>query len=255
MEKMNSEKITQVTTVFVILRCMRNEADKELWRRCYSSVRYYYKSAEIVIIDDNSVIEDEMDSKVIGTTIIKSDYTGAGEVLPFFYFLKHHWADTMIILHDSMFLKRPFVPKELSDTLGFFWHFSDHRTDDNAKIEELLQFIPEGHTLKILNKQKDAWNGWFGLSGIISWTILKDLDDKYGVASLLVNFVKTRDDRMAYERIFGLIAFNEQLVTKTNCSAFGSIHDYPGSWRADFEWQIKNQHLYPYAIMKTWSGR
>jgi len=45
------------------------------------------------------------------------------------------------------------------------------------------------------------------------------------------------------------------LVNKKNCSAFGSIHDYPGSWQADFEWQIKNQKLYPYAVMKTWSGR
>ena len=72
---------------------------------------------------------------------------------------------------------------------------------------------------------------------------------------MLVHHIKTRDDRMAYERIFGLVVFKEQLVTKTNCSMFGSIHNYAGSWQADFEWQMMNQHLYPYAVMKTWSGR
>lgn len=252
---MNSEKITQVSTVFVILRCMRKEEDRELWRRCYTSIRYFYESANIVIIDDNSTIEDEFDSRVLNTTILKSDFAGASEVLPFYYFLKHHWADTMLIFHDAMFLKRPFKTSELTDTVKFFWDFSDHQTDDDAKIEELLKFIPESQALKALNKEKNAWNGWFGLAGIINWSLLKALDDKYGIASLLVNFVKTRDDRMAYERIVALALFNEQLVTQTNCSAFGSIHNYPGSWQAGFEWQMANKHLYPYAVMKTWAGR
>lgn len=252
---MNSEKKTQVSTVFVILRCMRKEEDRELWRRCYTSIRYFYESANIVIIDDNSTIEDEFDSRVLNTTILKSDFAGASEVLPFYYFLKHHWADTMLIFHDAMFLKRPFKTSELTDTVKFFWDFSDHQTDDDAKIEELLQFIPESQALKALNKEKNTWNGWFGLAGIINWSLLKALDDKYGIASLLVNFVKTRDDRMAYERIVALALFNEQLVTQTNCSAFGSIHNYPGSWQAGFEWQMANKHLYPYAVMKTWAGR
>jgi len=252
---MNSEKITQVSTVFVILRCIRSEQDKELWRRCYTSTRYYYSNAPIVIIDDNSLLEDEMDSRVLNTIIQKSSFTGAAEVLPFYYFLKNHWADTMIILHDSMFLKRPFMPTELSDTVKFFWHFSDHFTDDDVKIEQLLHFIPESTTLKTLNKEKAIWNGWFGLAGTISWNTLKAIDDKYGIASLLIHFIKTRDDRMAYERIFALVLFNERIISKMNCSAFGSIHDYPGSWQADFAWQMKNTHLYPFAVMKTWSGR
>jgi len=245
------------TDVFVILRCLRKEEDRELWRRCYTSIRYYYENVPIVIIDDNSLLLDEMDKRTLNTTIIKSDYAGAGEVLPFYYFLKDKWAgaNRMIFFHDSMFMKRPFTKDELEGNLKFFWHFSDHATDDDAQIESLLQFVPHGNELRQLNKQKDTWNGCFGLASIIDWSTAKALDDKYGFASLLVNFVKNRDERMAYERIFGLIAFNEQLVNKKNCSAFGSIHDYPGSWQADFEWQIKNQKLYPYAVMKTWSGR
>ena len=72
---MNSENITQVSTVFVILRCLRNEKDRELWRRCYTSIRYYYSETPIVIIDDNSLLEDEMDSRVLNTTILKSDFS------------------------------------------------------------------------------------------------------------------------------------------------------------------------------------
>ena len=252
---MNSDSKTHGDSIFVILRCIREEKDKELWRRCYTSIRYFYDMAKIIIIDDNSRLTDEYDMRVEETTIIKSDFAGAAEVLPFYYFLKYHWADRMIILHDSMFIKRPFTTDELAGKIKFLWHFDRHEYDDNAKIDKIIEFIPYSSELISLRKCTREWNGCFGLAMIIDWTLIKELDDKYGIASLLVHHIKSRDDRMAYERIFGLVVFKEQLVTKTNCSMFGSIHNYAGSWQADFEWQMTNQHLYPYAVMKTWSGR
>jgi hypothetical protein len=161
----------------------------------------------------------------------------------------------MIVMHDSMFFKRPFTAEELAGKIKFFWHFDRHEYDNNVEIDKVLQFIPHSAELVALRKNASEWNGCFGLGMVIDWSVIKELDDKYGLVSLLIHFIKNREDRMAYERVFGLIVFKEQLVTKTNCSMFGSIHNYAGSWQADFEWQMKNQHLYPYAIMKTWSGR
>jgi hypothetical protein len=241
--------------IFVILRCIRTEEDKKLWRRCYVSIRYFYQTTKIIIIDDNSLLADEFDQRLEDTTIIKSDFTGSAEVLPFYYFLKYHWADRMIVMHDSMFFKRPFTAEELAGKVKFLWHFDRHEYDNNTKIDEIIQFIPHSSELISLRKSTSEWNGCFGLAMIIDWSVIKELDDKYGIVSLLIHFIKNREERMAYERVFGLVVFKEQLVTKTNCSMFGSIHDYVGSWQADFEWQMKNQHLYPYAIMKTWSGR
>ena len=51
---MNSDSKTHGDSIFVILRCIREEKDKELWRRCYTSIRYFYDMAKIIIIDDNS---------------------------------------------------------------------------------------------------------------------------------------------------------------------------------------------------------
>jgi hypothetical protein len=234
---------------------MRTEKDKILWRRCYVSIRNFYDMAKIIIIDDNSLLTDDYDLRLKNTTIIKSDFTGAAEVLPFYYFLKYHWAERIIILHDSMFIKRLFTADELAGKIKFFWHFDRHEYNDNAKIDEVLQFIPHSSELVALRKKTSEWNGCFGLAMIIDWSVIKELDDKYGIASLLVHHIKTRDDRMAYERIFALVVFKEKLLTISNCSVFGPIHNYIGSWQADFEWQMANQHLYPYAIMKTWSGR
>ena len=73
--------------VFVILRHIRTQRDNDLWISSYNSIRKFYTN-KIIIIDDNSAI-NTVDGKLINTEIIKSEFNGAGEILPYYYFLKY----------------------------------------------------------------------------------------------------------------------------------------------------------------------
>lgn len=242
-------------TVFVILRHVRNESDDILWRRCYTSIRQFYLTIPIIIIDDNSRIDLSYDG-LDNTIIIKSKHPGAAELLPYYYFLKYKWAAKMIVLHDSMFLKRPFTDSELNHPIKFHWFFSVHLWDDDIRIDNLLVKLKNANKLINYNHQKALWHGCFGVASIVDLSILEKIERKYLLTSSLVNAIKSRDDRMALERIFGLIMFKEGYVTLADCSNFGCIHDYPRNWQpVDDKFLNYLKSKYPGAILKTWHGR
>ena len=142
--------------VFVILRHISKDEHKKLWRESYLSIRTFYPDVGIIIIDDKSSLSDEFDT--INTTILKS-VSGAGEVLPYYYFFKHKWAEKMIFLHDSMKLLRPFTSDELSGEVKFHWHFTTHVWDNNNVINEFLFKIPSPYCGELINwnKNKSDW--------------------------------------------------------------------------------------------------
>jgi hypothetical protein len=243
-------------TVFVILCHIRDSKDDMLWRRCYLSIRQFYPNTPIVIIDDNSKIGFLDDIKLHNTIIIKSKYPGAGELLPYYYFLKYKWSDKMIFLHDSMYIKRPFTNSELSHPLKFHWHFDKHAFDDDNKIDMLLANLRNSNKLINYNHQKSLWHGCFGVACLIDLHILKKIEYKYSLITSLIDKIKSRDDRMALERIFALILFKEGYVNQASCSNFGCIFDYPQAFQDVDEKILKHLELtYPGAILKTWHGR
>jgi len=243
--------------VFVILTHIRNENDNAIWKRCYTSIREFYSDVKIVIIDDNSNFELLKDG-LYNTTIIKSEYPGAGELLPYYYFLKYKWADKMIFVHDSMFMIRKFSDFELTHNIKFHWHFEEHCWDDDKTIDRLLGYLKNGNELIEYNYQKSSWKGCFGVASIIDLSTLKNIESKYSFTSSLVNEIKSREARMALERVFAIIIFKEGYVIKKDCSNFGSIFDSPVEWgRAEVDDSfLENLKLtHPSALLKTWHGR
>ena len=83
----NTSKFTEKTYVFIILRHLRNIRDNDLWISSYNSIRRFYRN-KIIIIDDNSTV-NTLNGKLINTEVIKSEFPGAGEILPYYYFLKN----------------------------------------------------------------------------------------------------------------------------------------------------------------------
>ena len=151
--------------VFVILRHIRTTRDNDLWVSSYNSIRKYYTN-KIVIIDDNSSI-NTVDGKLINTEVIKSDFNGAGEILPYYYFLKYKWADTMIFLHDSMFLNRPFRDTELEGPIRFHWHFEKSDIFDSKKISTYISLLTHSSDIQAYVTDTDTkWNGCFGATSI-----------------------------------------------------------------------------------------
>lgn len=248
-------KASSDNLVFVILTHVRSENENKLWKRCHASIREFYPDTQIVIINDNSK-KFFLKKKLNNTVVIKSDYPGAGELLPYYYFLKYKWASKMVFLHDSMFLKRKFSDAELDHKIKFHWCFGDHSADDDMRIDALLGKLQYSDDLISYNHEKSLWNGCFGVTSIIDLSLLITIENKYGLTASLIDQIKCRNDRMALERIFAIVMFKEGSVTGADCSNFGSIFDYPGCWEKvgdNFLDYLKT--TYPGAILKTWHGR
>jgi|UniRef100_A0A6C0BH96 hypothetical protein len=244
--------------VFVILRNIRTTHDNDLWMASYQSVRRFYTN-KIIIIDDNSDI-NTVNGKLVNTEVIRSDYNGAGEVLPYYYFFVNKWADRMVFLHDSMFLHRRFTDAELNGAVRFHWHFSNTEIRNDRKIGTYLSMLPnhEG-LLEYANQPDSAWNGCFGGTSIIDLDIVTQLEEAYSFFSTLVLSIKTRKDRETFERLFGIALYFTKMIDEP-FSNFGNIVKYPGA----FESQIStpdqgayalSQKGYDTAIIKVWRGR
>jgi hypothetical protein len=237
--------------VFVILRNLQTARDNDLWITSYNSIRKWYKN-KIVIIDDNSQI-NTVNGKLVNTDIIYSEWNGAGEVLPYYYFLQNKWADRMIFMHDSMFLHRRFTEDELDNDVAFHWHFVDDKSPDSIrKISNYLSLLPK---IDIVD-----WKGCFGAAAMISYDIVKELEEKYKLFSIMAMNVRTRKDRQAFERVFAIVLYHDGKVDDSNCSNFGDIKKYPSAFESqqtNFEAaeQIINLANYDTPIMKVWRGR
>lgn len=246
----------QDSLVFVILTHVKDEKTGTLWKKAHDSVRKFYPDESIVVIDDNSPLPPNIEG-LENVTFIRSEYPGAGELLPYLYFLKFKWADRMIFLHDSMALIRPFTEEELAPLVKFHWHFSDLPEEDaKTPIEELLAELHNGDEL-IQFKRHAKWDGAFGVASLIHINVLEDLSEKYGFPDRLKQIVHTRNQRMALERVFGILLERSEYFKDQKSSNFGSILEFPHA----FHTTVTEQELdeitatYPGAIIKTWHGR
>jgi hypothetical protein len=246
--------------VFIILRHIRTTRDNDLWISSYNSIRKFYTN-KIVIIDDNSAI-NTVDGKLVNAEVIKSEFNGAGEILPYYYFLKYKWADRMIFLHDSMFINRPFRDTELEGDIKFHWHFDKTEVFDNVRINNYISLLKNNTDIKAFVADPDAkWYGCFGATTICDLATIQYLEEEYGIFNSLVFSIRTRKDREAFERVFGIIIYYEGIFDNNDkCSNYGSIMGYPGAFESenynlDTATHILRQKGYDTAIMKVWRGR
>lgn len=245
--------------VFVILRHIRNTRDNDLWISSYNSIRKYYTN-KVVIIDDNSSI-NTVDGKLNNTEVIKSEFNGAGEILPYYYFLKYKWADRMIFLHDSMFINRPFRDLELEDDIKFHWHFSSSYNGDFRKIINYMSMLKNNTELQTFATDPETlWFGCFGAASICNLSTIQYLEEEYKIFSSLVLSIRTRKDRETFERVFGIVLYYEGIMTDEKCSNYGSILKYPGAFESENTNMETASHVlrqkgYDTAIIKVWRGR
>jgi hypothetical protein len=251
-------KFRDKTYVFIILRHIRTTRDNDLWISSYNSIRQFYTN-KIIIIDDNSSI-NTVDGKLSNTEIIKSEFNGAGEILPYYYFLKYKWADRMIFLHDSMFLNRPFRDTELEGDIKFHWYF-DANNSDYRKITNFISMLPNNVELQAFATDPDTkWYGCFGATTICDLSTIEYIEEEYKLFSILTLAIRTRKDREAFERVLGIVIYYEGIFNDDNCSNYGSILKYPDAFESENNNMETAQHIlrqrgYDTAIVKVWRGR
>lgn len=232
---------------FIVLRHVNNELTNQFWIKCIYSIRLYYPETKILIIDDNSdynFINTEHE-KLYNLTVIKSEYPGRGELLPYYYYLHNKLFDIAIIIHDSVVVNEPInVNDAKTDKFKILWEF-EHDWD---QIEDETVMINSFNNteLKEFYENKDLWKGCFGGMSIIKHDFLLHLHYKYDLHKLL-ELVRTRYNRMSFERVIACLLQKEG----NKETLFGNIHRYC-RWGITFNEINDNRHL---PFIKYWSGR
>ena len=232
---------------FIILRCVNTKVTDSYWIECYNCIRKFYPTNKIIIIDDNSdytLVSNHVELEY--TTVINSEFKGAGEILPYYYYLKNNLFDRAVVLHDSVFIQKHV---DFGTFDRFLWEFNNHSFDNIPDETRLINAIgyDNENLLKFYHDQK--WYGCFGVMSIISFNFLTLLDKKYNFLNL-VTLIKNRQDRMALERVFACIFIREN----DNRSIFGDIHKFH-EWGYRYEEYSKNINRPSTDIIKVFSGR
>jgi hypothetical protein len=227
---------------FIILRHVNSKLTNQYWIKCVDSIRKYYPEITILIIDDNSNYKYITKKKLYKTTIINSEYTKRGELLPYYYYLNNKLFDTAVIIHDSVILNK-YIDISV-EKYKFLWEF-EHDWD---QIEDETRMINIFNDLE-LNKfyeNKDLWKGCFGCMTIITHNYLTHINSKYDISKLL-DCVLNRYNRCSFERVIACLLQKEWKKE----TLFGNIHEYC-KWGIKFN-EIKKYKNLP--LVKHWSGR
>jgi len=165
----------------------------------------------------------------------------------------------MVFLHDRMFMNRPFTADELVNTVRFHWEFNSTSATDHRKIATYVSLLKNHEELMEYAASDESWKGCFGAASIIDLQVVESIEEKYSMFSVLVLSIRSRKDREAFERVFGIVVFFEQFV-EDQCSNFGAITKYPGAFQSeittlDRAQSVLHQAHYDTAIVKVWRGR
>lgn len=237
---------------FIIVRCMTNDQTSRYWLHCYRCIRGFYPKTPIVIIDDNSdpkYVNQEIEEMLSDCTIIQSEYAKRGEILGYYYLYKKRLFEKAVVLHDSVFLKKK-VDFSKYNKIRFLWHFEDKRYDNVERESKFLRKINHQGYIKLYG-ERDKWNGCFGVMSVI------DLDfvDTISGIFILLEDVKSREDRMCIERIFAVLCYYHYPSLQDDQSVLGSIHEFPLGWEYSYmRYKEGSDSTFP-PMVKVWTGR
>jgi hypothetical protein len=231
---------------FILLRHARSERHGKFWKVAYDSIRKFYPTNPIVILDDNSdrsFINEEDEKATYNTLFVQSEYSGRGEFLPYFYYLHLKFADVVYMLHDSVFVNSRL--EESVDTYKILWSF-EHYYDNPGEEKRILQSLDNHAELVDFYDKKEQWKGCFGSMCAIRHSYLKMLDERYNLSKLIPH-IDNREARCHFERVIAcILQFHQK-----NESLFGDIFAYC-PWGLQFEEMESYRHL---PVIKTWATR
>jgi len=251
---------------FIITRHVNSEKTNRYWNHNVKLLRTLYPLIKIVIIDDNSnydFVKQEFDYKNV--QIVQSEFPGRGELLPYYYYLKHKFFANALIIHDSVFLHKRINYEKLNgiNVIPLWFFYSDTENIENTqRIVSYLKNsyiinnkITKNDNINILGMKMNEWFGCFGVQSYINLSFLERIQDKYNIMNL-INAVKCRADRCCLERIFGAIFFTEYPTLSPKKSLFGNIMTYQ-QWGYSFDNYMTDlkKGTIPRHVIKVWTGR
>jgi hypothetical protein len=241
-----------MTLGFIIIRHVSSKISDYYWKECYTCIRRFYNHP-ILIVDDSSHSSflNENIHLTNCTVIYDKEHKGVGELLAYYYFHLLKPFDTAIILHDSMFIQSA-ISFDLQEPARLLWtipHYFDY--DIITPIHSLILALPESDSLLQLYEDKTKWNGTFGVTMVVKWKSLDEINKRYQLFERLFPKIVTRDIRSAVERVLSLL-FSHHFSMPLS-SYYGIIHHYI-KWGITYTEYLTNDYG-SYPIMKVWTGR
>jgi hypothetical protein len=257
---------------FIVLRHVNSELTNEYWNECVRCIRRFYPQRKIVVIDDNSNKDFvKADFDYINVQYIQSEFPQRGELLPYYYFHKHHYFENAVIIHDSVFIHRRINFDALKNfKVVPLWHFSCGKDENIKRTLEICGYLKNNYEIKkelevVGNKYQllglnSCWFGCFGVQSYINYNFLDYLQQKYNLFNML-KIVKCRPDRCCLERIYGLVIGLECKELKKLKSLLGNIFTYKnGEYGWGYSYNQYKDYINKYKkspapYVKVWSGR
>jgi hypothetical protein len=249
-----NDNTTKVETLgFIILRNVTNPTTNEYWKECFRCIRRFYPNNRILIIDDNSNKQFVTNDVLNNTMIIESEFPKRGEFLPYYYYLRTNFCQKVVILHDSMFIKRHINFDGMVSDYKFLIHFGKEHINDPRSFQsqfKLLRSLNNTNLTTFYNKKDEgSWSGCFGSMSVITYDFLKQIDDEFRLMRL-IPVITQRVDRCAFERILGCILQYKH----RNSSLMGDIV-YNLDWRIDYNRYKNHNYNFRLPIVKIFTGR
>jgi len=276
---------------FIITRHIVSHETNHYWIRCVKQIRKFYRKNIIIVIDDNSdynfvntrvytqtqIVENTITEQQENANIkegeielneedlqmcrfIQSEFLGAAECLPYYYFYKTRYFKNAVILHDSVFIHN-YIDFSNCGPVRFLWEF-EHWYDNEEKELGLLKMLNNKEEILGFYHQKHLWKGCFGVMSFINLDFLDKVVEKYNIFVWL-NVIKHRYDRYQLERVFAVLFHYEFPELIKNPSIFHNIHYFFPSWGYTFKQylqDVKNNNnnilnTQTQSIIKCWSER
>ena len=252
-ENENTENENTNKLGFIILRNVYNTITNEYWKECFRCIRKFYPNNRVLIIDDNSDKQFVTNEVLNNTMIIESEFRKRGEFLPYYYYLRTNFCEKVVILHDSMYIKKYINFYDIVDEYNFLIYFDLFYINDSACYQSqlnLLRALNNKNLNKFYNKKEQGlWNGCFGSMTAISYNFLKQIDEEFRFIQM-IPYITTRVERCAFERIIGCML---QYKCKKS-SLFGHVNTNC-DWSLDFNKYKQNMYDSKKPIIKVFTGR
>jgi hypothetical protein len=237
---------------FVIVRSVRDRQTGFYWLEAIRCIRRLHPDVPVVVIDDNSdprFVRNDLKPK--NCLIVMSEFPGCGEMLGYYYYWRHKWFETAVVIHDSVFIQEKIdYVAECKGGVRFIWHIETKVFDDVPLEEAYLKKTANQYSA--LYEEKDMWKGCFGVMAVVRHDFL----EKIRIFFDLVPHVSNRRQRSAMERVFAVICFYHNPLLLQDPSVMGDIHGYPHGWGYTFSNYQKEKGWRPMpAIVKVWTGR
>ena len=250
----SSDSVKKVHSLgFIILRNIINSMTNEYWKECYRCIRRLYPDNRILIIDDNSNKQFTSNELLNNTMIIESEFPKRGEFLPYYYYLRTKFCEKVVILHDSMFIKKYINFNSLVNDYRILIHFGKEFINDRESFPSQLNMLRALNSPKLNNfynrKDRNDWSGCFGSMSVITYNYLKQIDDEFRLEKL-IPVIMNRIDRCAFERIIGCL-----LQSKNKTPSLLGHLTANCDWKLNFNNYKNNRYNSRLPIIKIFTGR